>query len=203
MCVRGLDQHLSDDRKQTLREEALGLFALFDRQRIDDAVDGLHGAGGVERAQHEVTGLGGRHCHGDGLRIAQLADQDHVRVFAHRCAYALREARDVCAQLALDDLTVLAAVDELDRILEADDVELSGLVQVVDHRRERRRLAGARGAGDEHHALMEVAQLGDDGRQRQLLERGHFRRNGAEGRTDARVLAIDVDAEPASLPGDI
>src|SRR5256885_17209864 len=81
----------------------------------------------------------------------------------------------------MDDLTVLARVHELDRILEADDIEAARLVQVIDHRRERGGLAGAGGAGDQHHALVEIAQLGDDRRQRELLDRGDFRRNGAEG----------------------
>ena len=122
-AIGGLDQDLRDDREQTLREEALGLLALLDRQRIDDAVDGLDGAGGVQRAEHQMPGLGRRHRHADGLRIAQLADQDHVRVLAHGRAHAFGEARDVGIQLALDHLAVLAAMNEFDRILEADDVE--------------------------------------------------------------------------------
>ena len=76
-------------------------------------------------------------------------------------------------------------------------------VQVVDHRRERRRLAGAGGAGDQHHALVEVAELRDDRRQRQLVERRHLGRDGAEGRADARFLAEHVDAEAAAVGGHV
>ena len=46
---------------------------------------------------------------------------------------------------------------------------------------------------------MEVAQLGDDRRQRQLLERRHLGGNGAEGGADAGFLAEHVDAEAAAL----
>ena len=106
-------------------------------------------------------------------------------------------------ELALNHLAVLAAVNELDRVLEADDVQPAGLVEVVDHRGERGRLAGAGRAGDENHALVEVAQLGHDGRQLQLLESGHLGRDGAEGRTDAGLLAEDVDPKPAAFGGDV
>ena len=157
----------------------------------------------MQRTEHQVAGLRRGHRHGDGFGITQLADQDHIRVLAHRRPHPFGEARDVRAEFALDDLAVLARVYELDRILEADDIEAARLVQVIDHRRERGGLAGAGGAGDQHHALVEVAQLGDDRRQRELLEGGDFRRNGAEGGAHAGVLAIDVDAKAATLGGHV
>src|SRR6185437_12890248 len=107
--------------------------------------------------------------------------------------------RDVGPELALDDLTVLAAVKELDRVLEADDVDLTRLVQMIDHRRQGGGLAGAGGAGDEDHPLVEVAELRDDRRQSHLLELGHLRGNGAESRTDAGLLAKDIDPEAAAV----
>ena len=70
-----------------------------------------------------MPGLGGGHRHRDGLGVAHFADQNHVGILAHRRAHALGERRQVRAELALDDLARFAAMDELDRILEADDVE--------------------------------------------------------------------------------
>ena len=84
--------------------KALGLFALLGRQGIDEPVDGLDGAGGVQRSEHQMPGFGRRHRHADGLGVTQLADQDHVRILAHGGAHALGEARDVGAELALNDL---------------------------------------------------------------------------------------------------
>ena len=107
-------------------EKALGLLALFGGQRIDDAVDGLGGAGGVQGAEHQMSGFGGGHRHGNGFGIAHFADQDDVRILAHGRAHALGEGRQVRAQFALDDLAGLAAVNEFDRVLEADDVERRG-----------------------------------------------------------------------------
>ncbi len=102
--IRALDQDLGDHRDQALRQKALGLLALVGGQRIDDAVDGLGGAGGMQRAEHQVPGLGRRHRHGDGLGIAHFADQDDVRILAHGGAHALGEGGQVRAQLALDHL---------------------------------------------------------------------------------------------------
>ena len=62
-------------------------------------------------------------------------------------------------------------VDELDRVLDRDDVRRRGLVDVVDHRRERRRLARAGRAGDQDDPALLVGQLADHRRQRQLLDR--------------------------------
>ena len=63
-----LHQHLRDHREQALREEALGLLALLDGQRVDDAVDGLDRAGGVQRAEHQVSGLRRGHRHARSSR---------------------------------------------------------------------------------------------------------------------------------------
>src|SRR2546430_8639890 len=37
---------------RSLRQEALGLFALFHRQGIDHPIDGFHGAGGMRSEEH-------------------------------------------------------------------------------------------------------------------------------------------------------
>ena len=68
-----------------------------------------------KRAEHQVAGFGGRHRHGNGFGIAHFADQDHVGIFAHGGAHALGEGGQMRAQFTLDDLTGLAAVNELDR----------------------------------------------------------------------------------------
>ena len=143
---------------QALREKALRLLAFLRGERVDHAVHGLDRARGVQRAEHQVPGLGGRHRPADGVRVAQLAHQDDVRVLAHRCPNAFGERGQVGMQLALDHLRELAAVDELDRVFEADDVELSVPVQVIDHRCERGRLARPGRAGHQHQPLVVVAE---------------------------------------------
>ncbi len=57
------------------------------------------------------------------------------------------------ADLALVDDRPLVGVEDLDGVLDGHDVALAVGVHVVDHRRERRRLARARETGDEHEAV--------------------------------------------------
>ena len=82
----------------------------------------------------------------DRLEVAQLADQDDVGVFAQRGAQRHREALRVAVHLALVDEAALVLVDVLDRILDREDVILPLVVDLVDHRGERGRLAAARRA---------------------------------------------------------
>ena len=62
---------------------------------------------------------------------------------AHRAAQRAMVRLRVEPDLALVDDRVLVAVQELDRVLDRDDVDAELLVAVIDHRRERRRLARA------------------------------------------------------------
>ena len=198
-----LDQDLGHDRDQALRQEGLGLLALLDRQRVDDAVDGLDRARGVQRAEHQVAGLGGRHRHADRFGVAHFADQDHVRVLAHRGAHALGEAGQVRAQLALDHLRLAAGVHELDRILEADDVQAPRLVELRDHRGERGRLARAGRPGDQDHALVVVEQFGDHRRQAERVQRRGRGRDRAKHRAHPGFLAEQVHAVAAAFLADV
>ncbi len=82
--------------------------------------------------------------------------------------------------LALVDEALPVLVHELDRILDRDDVIAAVLVDVVDHRAERRRLAGSGRARHEHEALVEATQLQDVRRQAQIRRGQDLRRDDAE-----------------------
>ncbi len=107
----------------------------------------------------------------------------------------------VGAQLALVDDAVLVPVQELDRVLDGEDVLLARLVDLVDHRCQRGGLARARRAGHEHEATRLLAEVMDDGRQAQVVDRGDHRRDQAERRAQRGALEVGVDAE-ARLAGD-
>ena len=66
---------------------------------------------------------------------------------------------------------LLVRVQELDRVLDRHDVLGHRRVDVVDHRRERRRLARAGRAGEQDDAALLLGELADDGRQVELLDR--------------------------------
>jgi hypothetical protein len=106
----------------------------------------------VQGAEHQVAGFGGGQRQADGFQVAHFADQDDVRVFAQRRAQRVGEAQRVRADFALVDQALLALVHEFDRVLDGQDVAVLVFVDVVDHRRQRGRLARAGRAGDQHDA---------------------------------------------------
>src|SRR4029077_17497799 len=73
-----LHQRLRDHRAQRLRQHRAHHVLLLAGEHVDDAVDGLGGRGGVQRAEHQVAGLGGGERQADRLQVAHFADQDDV-----------------------------------------------------------------------------------------------------------------------------
>ena len=108
---------------------------------VDDAVDRAGGARGVQRAEHDVARFGRGDGRLDRFQVAHFADQDHVGVLPQGAANRLGEAGDVDADFALVDRRLLVVVIELDRVFDRDDVVIDVVVDVVDHRRQRGRLA--------------------------------------------------------------
>ena len=106
-------------------------------------------------------------------------------------------------QLALVDDALLVRVEELDRVLDRDDVELLLAVDLVDHRRERRGLARARRPGHEDQAARLVAEALDDRREAELAEAedlvGDLPEDAADGAALHEVVAAEageaLDAE--------
>ena len=83
------------------------------------------------------------------FEISNFADEDDVGVLPQHAPQRLAERCRVGADFALVDVAVHVTVEELDRVLDRDDVRPAILVDVLDHRRQRRGLAGAGDAGDE------------------------------------------------------
>jgi hypothetical protein len=73
------------------------------------------------------------------------------------------------SSLSLIDQAFLIAMHELDRILDRDHMIRAGLVDVVDHRRQRGRLSGASRPGHDHQPLGEIAESENLGRQAELV----------------------------------
>ena len=195
MAVGGREQRLRDDPLERGGELHPDLSLLGGREDVDDAVDRARRALRVQGREHEVTGLGRGQRGRDRLEVAHLADEDHVGVLAERAAQRLGESLRVGADLALVHDRGLVLVEELDRVLDRDDVQRPALVDRVDHRRERRRLTGARRAGHEDEAPRLARELEEHLRQAELLGRLDQLRHEAEGGGEAVALEVDVDAE--------
>ena len=165
----------------------------------DDPLDRLGCVDGVERGEHEVTGLGGRQRDLDGLAVAHLADEDHLRRLAQGSAQGQRERRRVAVQLALVHRRLLVNVEELDGIFDGEDVFGARLVDEIDQRRERRRLARAGRPGDQHDPVLEGRDLLERSGQIQLGQRGNLRGDHAHHDGVCPSLTEDVDAEARAL----
>ncbi len=185
---------------QDHRELRAYLRLLAGREDVDDAVDGRRRGVRVERGEGEVAGLGDAERRLDGFEVAHFADEHHVRVLAQGRAQGLGEAARVGADLALVDDAGLVRVQELDGVFDGDDVLVPLAVDLVEHRGQRRRLAGAGRAGDEDESARAVAELRDDRGQAQLVERLDLVRDGAEDRADRAALVEEVGAEARQSP---
>ena len=116
---------------------------------------------------------------------------------------ASRERRAVHADFSLADQAVLAFVHEFDRILDRQDVTLHPRVHVVDHRRERRRLARARLAGDQDQPIVDLAEVAHGIGHVELIERQRLRRNRPTDAAKAVQVAHDVDAKTRHAGNDV
>ena len=85
-------QRLADDAFEHQRQLGADLPLLVRREDVDDAVDRLRRRVGVQRREGQVAGLGDPQRRLDRLQVAQLADEDDVRVLAERGAQGGAEA---------------------------------------------------------------------------------------------------------------
>ena len=166
---------------------------------VDDTVDGLGGVLGVEGGEDQVAGLGRGQGYRHRLQVTQFADQDNVRVLPQHMFERCREAVGVVAHLALVDERHLMRMQELDRVLHRHDVVRTRTVDEIDHRRQRRRFAGAGGPGHQHQAARQLGEFSDllrDPKFRELLD---LPGDQAERCAERTALLIVVHPEPGGV----
>ena len=107
----------------------------------DDPVDRLGGIGRVEGREHQVPGI--RRFHAP-CRACLESRISPIRITSGSCRNTCRrrrlERQRVAPDLTLRDVGLHVPVEKLDRILDRDDVAAPIVVDVIDHRRKRRRL---------------------------------------------------------------
>ena len=183
-------QLLGDDRLEVERQVLTHRRVHVLREQVEDAADRRGGAGGVDRAEDQVAGLGRVHGGVERLAVAHLADQDDVGVLPHGVLQRRVPVDDVDADLALIDDALIVLEGEFDRVLDRDDVAALALVDVLEHRGDGRGLAAAGDAGQDDDPLVVAGDLAEDRRQAEALEVG-----------DRRVDAAGDQAEPARAGG--
>src|SRR5688572_5292028 len=189
------DKPLRNQRADVERQVHQHLVLTLFREEVDDAVERLVGAVGVQRRHAQVARLGERDGVVHGVPVADLADQDHVRGLAQRVLERRVPRIGIHAHLALGDDAVLVVMDVLDRVLDGDDVPVAVLVAVADHRRERSGFPRARAAHHDDEAALGHDHVLEHRRQVQILELGYRRGDRPQHHADAPLLHEGAHAE--------
>ena len=92
------------------------------RESVHQTVNGLHGIVRVQGGDHQMPRLRGGERSGNGIQIADLADEDHVGRLAQDVAERVGETLRIKAHFALLHHGTLALVNELDGVLNSDNV---------------------------------------------------------------------------------
>ena len=153
----------------------------------------------MHRAEHEVAGVGGLQRDPHRLGIPQLSHQDHVGVLPQGPPQRLRKARRVAADLALGHEALLRHVHKLDRVLDGDDPQAMVVIEVVDHRSQRRALAAPRRARHQHQAAILLSDVLKHRRQPEFGERLDPQRDAAGREAEVALLVEDVDPKPGDV----
>ena len=111
--VDARQQQLGNDRLQHGGKLDADGFLLVDGEGVDQTVNGLGRAGGVQGAENQVA----RFRRSDGrfhrFQVAQFAHQDHVRVLPQRPAQRLGETGDIDVDFALGDDGLFVVCDSI------------------------------------------------------------------------------------------
>src|SRR3984885_8573211 len=192
-------------RYQALRDECAyvqaqihqQLLAPFFGKEVDDAVDGLVRAVGVQGGQHQVPGLGELDAVFHGLAVADFADENHIRRLAQGVLEGQVPALAIDADFAVSDHAALVGVHVFHWIFDGDDVATGFLVAVADHGGERGGLAGPGAPDQNHEAALGKYDLLQYGGQLELFERRYLGVDGTKHRAGETLLHEGADAEAA------
>ena len=93
---------------------------------INDTADGICSTHGMQAGENKMACLSCSHNGLDGFMVAHFPQKDHVRTLAKRCTKGREVIVRIGRNLALADNALFVAVQEFKRILQCDDVVLSG-----------------------------------------------------------------------------
>ncbi len=142
--------------------------------------------------QHQVPGLGRTQGQANGFQVAQLTDHDHIRILAQGTSQPLGEPTAMAADLALVDQAALAAVDNLDRVFEGDDMQSPIAVQLVEQCRQGAGLAAPGRPTNEDQAIAALRNSLKHIPKVEFIECGDMPRNQAKGGRRAMQLAKQI-----------
>ncbi len=195
LLVRRPLQHLGHHCHQGRCQLHPNLLLLGGWKDIDQAVHGLRRRVRVQGAKDQVAGFRCCQRQPDGLQVPQLPHQDDVGILPQGAPERPGERRCVHPHLALVDDAVLGRVHELHRVLDGQDVRMAALVDVINHGRQGRALAGARGPRHQHQSPPHLCNIAQHTGGLQIIQRQHLVGNDPQHHAHATHLVVDVDAE--------
>jgi hypothetical protein len=133
------------------------------------------------------------------LAIPDFTHENNLRRLTQRRPKAGGKVGKITPKFALGKSCFEMRMEELDRILERHHMNLRGHIQLVQHRRERRRLARARGTGDENDPRLFLHDLAAKRRQFQRVDRGNLRIEFPHHDCVIAVLPENVHAEAGDV----
>ncbi len=194
-AIQRWQQLLADDGAQYHGELNANLLLLIGGKHVDDAVNRLRRADGMQRTEHELAGFGGGQRGLNRIQIAHFAEQNYVWRLAQCRAKSGFVALRVVFDFALGYHALLMRVDKLNRVLNRNDVPAPALVDAVDDAGKRRRLSARGGPGDKHQSLLQIRKLQDLQRNVHVLRIGERQRNHAQHHGIGVALLIGIAAE--------
>src|SRR6266540_3233166 len=112
----------------------------------------------MQCSEYQMPCLGGLDGDRDGFQIAQLADENDIRILAQGGAKRIPKRHGVKPDLPLCNDASLVRVDELDRILDGDDVIRAGAIHEIDECAQGGRFSGACGSRYKNESLRQEAE---------------------------------------------
>ena len=195
-AVIGFYEPLGDDAQQGLRYGPAHAFLLAGRVHAQHPFHRLDGGVGVEGGKQQMAGLGGLDGGGQGFPVANLPDQDHVRILSQGCPQRFGKQLGVLPHLPLANQGATTDVHEFNRILNRENVPALVAVDPIDHGRHGGALARAGGSTHQDHSLGPAAELLQHRRQVEIFEAGDLLGDQPQHHRGPPQRIHQVDAHP-------
>jgi hypothetical protein len=131
------------------------LVLLISGENVDNSIDRFRCAGSVECPENQVAGGRGGQRQFDRFEIAHFTYEEDVRIFAQGAAQGRPEGTSMHPDFSVLNETILAAMHELNRVLDGDDVIVPLQVRVIHHRRQGGGFAGPGRTGHKNEPFLE------------------------------------------------
>ena len=166
---------LADHVAQRIGQPLPDLHLLFRAEHPDHPVYRLRRADRVQRGKNHVSRLRRRQRDLHRLTVADFSHEDHLWSLPQRRPQAHREIRKILPHLPLAERRFLVRMQKLNRIFQRHHVDFLLLVQFVEHRRQRRRLAAAGRSRHKNNPGLLLDDLLENRRQPQSVARRNLR----------------------------